>query len=93
MEVKGYGIVIPADWTPGRWDTLSVQDIISQLKTLNRDAFYRMAENVDIDLKLLTESGYEYNGLSRIAVIELEAFCPSDKFHNVKEFIGKPRLG
>lgn len=79
-EKKGYGIVIPADWTVGKWDTLTPQDIIEQLKALTCDAFYRMSRAVDLDLDLLETSGYEYDGLSEIAVIELEAFLNAENF-------------
>lgn len=86
-EKKGYGIVIPADWTVGKWDTLTPQDIIEQLKALTCDAFYRMSRAVDLDLDLLETSGYEYDGLSEIAVIELEAFLNAEKFQEVRECI------
>ena len=86
-EKKGYGIVIPADLTVGKWDTLTPQDIIEQLKALTCDAFYRMSRAVDLDLDLLETSGYEYDGLSEIAVIELEAFLNAEKFQEVRECI------
>lgn len=85
--MKGYGIVIPNDWVVGKWDALATEDIIAQLKALNRDAFYRMAEDVDIDLELLEASGYECDGLSEIAVMELEAFLNADKFQEVQNSI------
>ena len=38
---KGYGLVIPANWKAGKWDKLTTQEIVNQLRVLNHDAFYR----------------------------------------------------
>lgn len=84
---KGYGLVIPANWKPGKWDKLRAQEIVSQLKALNCDAFYRMAADVDIDLTLLEQSGYEYVGLSEVAQKELAAFVPKRKFSEVRKLL------
>lgn len=84
---KGYGLVIPANWKPGKWDKLRAQEIVSQLKALNCDAFYRMAADVDIDLTLLEQSGYEYVGLSEVTQKELEAFVPKRKFSEVRKLL------
>lgn len=69
---KGYGIVIPGDWSPSRFEGKSEADILKVMLQLDEDAFYRMAEAVDIDLDLLTRAGYEYEGLSTIALEELQ---------------------
>lgn len=86
---KGYGLVIPTDWKVGKWDQLTAQEIASQLKELNRDAFYRMAADVDIDLALLEQSGYEYEGLSEVAEKELEVFVPKRKFSEVRKLLSE----
>lgn len=86
---KGYGLVIPTDWKVGKWDKLTAQEIVNQLKVLNRDAFYRMAAAVDIDLALLEKSGYEYDGLSEVVEKELEAFVPKRKFSEVQKLLSE----
>lgn len=86
---KEYGLVIPPNWKPGKWDKSPVQEIVKKLKELNHAAFYRMAADVDIDLKLLEQSGYEYAGLSEVAVIELEAFMPKRKFTEVQKLLSE----
>lgn len=47
---KGYGIVIPIDWSHEKWAYSDAAEIITDLKRLTRDAFYRMAEDVKIDI-------------------------------------------
>lgn len=86
---KGYGLVIPTDWKVGKWNKLTAQEIVSQLKELNRDAFYRMAAAADIDLALLEQSGYVYDGLSEVAKKELEAFVPKRKFSEVRKLLSE----
>jgi len=44
---------------------------------LDKEAFYRMANDVELDLPLLENAGYEYQGLSSIALIELDNFSRS----------------
>lgn len=86
---KGYGLVIPANWKAGKWGKLTTQEIVNQLRVLNRDAFYRMAAAVDIDLALLEQSGYVYDGLSEVAKKELEAFVPKRKFSEVRKLLSE----
>lgn len=86
---KGYGLVIPANWKSGKWDKLTIQEIVNQLRVLNRDTFYRMAAAVDIDLALLAQSGYVYDGLSEVAKKELEAFVPKRKFSEVRKLLSE----
>ena len=86
---KGYGLVIPTDWKVGKWNKLTAQEIVSQLKESNRDAFYRMAAAADIDLALLEQSGYEYEGLSEVAEKELEAFVQKRKFSEVRKLLSE----
>ena len=88
-EKKGYGLIIPADFEVSKWEKETAQDILDQLRRLTNDAFYRMAEEVGIDLELLTESGYEFDGLSTIAVKELESCLSDDKFKEVTQYISK----
>ena len=88
-EKKGYGLIIPADFEVPKWAKETAQDILDQLRRLTNDAFYRMAEEVGIDLELLTESGYEFDGLSTIAVKELESCLSDDKFKEVTQYISK----
>lgn len=87
IDKKGYGIIVPQDYEPGKWDTTDAKDIIAQLKSLTDDAFYRMAQDIEIELDLLGESGYEFEGLSRLAINELEAFLSADKFQEVRDSI------
>lgn len=82
-------MIIPSDFEIGKWEKETAQNILDQLKRLTNDAFYRMAEDVRIDLDLLTESGYEFDGLSTIAVKELESCLPNDKLKEVKNLIQK----
>lgn len=86
-DKKGYGIVIPNEWESGRWDGLSANEILVQLKRLNQEAFYRMAADVDIDLALLEDADYDFDGISELAIIDLEAYLSEDKFLAVKELI------
>ena len=88
-EKKGYGLIIPADFEVSKWEKETAQNILDQLRRLTNDAFYRMAEEVGIDLELLTESGYEFDGLSTIAVKELESCLSDDKFKEVTQYISK----
>lgn len=73
-EKKGYGIVIPRDWEVEDIRKFSIDDFLEKLLRLDEDAFYRMAQEVGIDLGLLTQAGYEYQGLSQFAIIELGNF-------------------
>ncbi|MDE7413925.1 MAG: hypothetical protein K2N05_09100 [Muribaculaceae bacterium] len=88
-EKKGYGLIIPADFEVAKWEKETAQNILDQLKRLTKDAFYRMAEEVGINLELLTESGYEFDSLSTIAVKELESCISDDKFKEVTQYISK----
>lgn len=88
-EKKGYGLIIPADFEVSKWEKETAQNILGQLRRLTNDAFYRMAEEVGIDLELLTESGYEFDSLSTIAVKELESGISEDKFKEVTQYISK----
>ena len=88
-EKKGYGLIIPADFEVSKWEKETAQNILDQLRRLTNDAFYRMAEEVGIDLELLTESGYEFDGLSTIAVKEIESCLSDDKFKEVTQYISK----
>lgn len=72
-EKKGYGIVIPAEWKASDFNG-SLDDLFAQIVDLDIKAFYRMAESTDIDLELLKNAGYEYQGPSAIALYELENF-------------------
>lgn len=72
-EKKGYGIVIPADWKASDFNG-SLDDLFAQIVDLDIKAFYRMAESTDIDLELLKNAGYEYQGPSVIALYELDNF-------------------
>ena len=72
-EKKGYGIVIPADWTASDFNG-SLDDLFAQIVDLDIKAFYRMAESTDIDLELLKNAGYEYQVPSVIALYELDNF-------------------
>lgn len=83
-EKKGYGLIIPSDWGMNRWYLLSSQDVINQLSKLTCDTFYRMAEEVGIDIALLKESGYEFSGVSELSIIELEACLSKEKVDEIK---------
>lgn len=82
-------MIIPADFEVSKWEKETAQNILDQLRRLTNDAFYRMAEEVGIDLELLTESGYEFDGLSTIAVKEIESCLSDDKFKEVTQYISK----
>ena len=82
-------MIIPADFEVSKWEKETAQNILDQLRRLTNDAFYCMAEEVGIDLELLTESGYEFDGLSTIAVKELESCLSDDKFKEVTQYISK----
>lgn len=84
---KGYGLIIPKEWKAGKWNKLSAREILAQLKVLNHDAFYRMAEGAGIDIALLEMSGYDYDGVSELALIELGNFLSLEKFNEVKKII------
>lgn len=84
---KGYGLVIPENYNPGMWDKLATPEIIKQLKVLTREAFYRMAEDVKIDILLLKKSGYEYDGVSEIALMESQAYLSEEVFDKVKQLL------
>lgn len=77
-DKKGSGLIIPEDLSPESWINLTPQQILTELKDYNYEAFYRLAEDAGIDVDLLEKSGYEYNGLSGLALIELEAFVGID---------------
>ena len=78
-DKKGYGIVIPNDWDTKKIKKLSLEDFHEELMRLDKEAFYRMANEVELDLPLLKKAGYEYQGLSSIALIELDNFARSSK--------------
>lgn len=82
-------MIIPVDFEVAKWEIGTAQNILDQLKRLTNDAFYRMAEEVGINLELLTESGYEFDSLSTIAVKEFESCISDDKFKEVKQFISE----
>lgn len=86
-EKKGYGLIIPSDFEVGKWEKETAQNILDQLKKLTRDVFYRMAKEADIDLELLESAGYEFDGISEIAIIELEAYLSENKHQEVKDAI------
>ena len=67
IDKKGYGLIIPEDLVPERWECLTPQQMLSELKDYNVEAFYRMAVDAGIDVALLDKSGYEYDGLSELA--------------------------
>ena len=77
-DKKGYGIVIPKGLSASKWNKLTPEEILAQLKNLNKDAFFRMAEDAGVDLELLKSSGYEYDGISELALIELEVVIPKN---------------
>lgn len=87
-DKKGYGIVIPNDWDAKKIEKLSLEDFHEELMRLDKEAFYRMANEVELDLPLLENAGYEYQGLSSIALIELDNFArSSDTLHNYVKYI------
>ena len=88
-DKKGYGIVIPNEWETGRWDDISANEILVQLERLNQEAFYSMAADVDIDLAMLEDADYDYDGISELAVIELKAYLSEDRFREVRELLAE----
>jgi len=76
-DKKGYGIVIPNEWDSKEIEKFSLEDFHEELMRLDKEAFYRMANDVELDLPLLENAGYEYQGLSSIALIELDNFSRS----------------
>lgn len=88
-DKKEYGIVIPKGLSASKWNKLTPEEILALLKDLNKDAFYRMAEDADVDLVLLKSSGYEYSGISELALIELEVFLPKKKAESVRKLVGR----
>lgn len=86
-DKKGYGIVIPKDLSVGKWNRLKPEEILAQLKELNKGAFYSLAKDAEVDLELLKSSGYEYGGISELALIELEAVLPKKKADSVRELV------
>ena len=88
-DKKGYGIVIPNEWETGRWDDISANEILVQLERLNQEAIYSMAADVDIDLAMLEEADYDYDGISELAVIELKAYLSEDRFREVRELLAE----
>lgn len=87
-DKKGYGIFIPNDWDTKKIEKLSLEDFHEELMRLDKEAFYRMANEVELDLPLLEKAGYEYQGLSSIALIELDNFArSSDTLRNYEKYI------
>ena len=87
-DKKGYGIVIPNEWETKKVEKLSLEDFHEELMRLDKEAFYRMANEVELDLPLLENAGYEYQGLSSIALIELDNFArSSDTLRNYEKYI------
>ena len=58
-DKKGYGIFIPNDWDTKKIEKLSLEDFHEELMRLDKEAFYRMAKEVELDLPLLENAGYE----------------------------------
>lgn len=88
-DKKGYGLIIPEDLVPESWEGLTPQQMLSELKDYNVEAFYHMAEDSGIDVALLDKSGYEYDGLSQLALMELEAFQGAATARQVKDLLTK----
>ena len=88
-DKKGYGIVIPNEWETGRWDDISANAILVQLERLNQKAFYSMAADIDIDLAMLEDADYDYDGISELAVIELKAYLSENRFREVRELLAE----
>ena len=88
-DKKGYGLIIPEDLAPESWEGLTPQHLLSELKDYNVEAFYHMAEDSGIDVALLDKSGYEYDGISQLALMELEAFQGEDTARQIKELLTK----
>ena len=72
-EKKGYGIVIPAEWKASDFNG-SLDDLFAWIVELDKKAFYRLADAGGIDLELLERAGYEYEGLSFVALNEFENY-------------------
>lgn len=88
-DKKGYGIVIPNDLSFEKWNKLTPEEILARLKGLNKEAFYRMAKDAGVDVALLDKSGYEYDGISELSIIEAESFLPQDKYEELRSLINK----
>jgi len=87
-DKKGYGIVIPCEWESKEIEKFSLEEFFAELMRLDKEAFYRIANEVELDLPLLENAGYEYQGLSSIALIELDNFaCSSDTLRNYVKYI------
>lgn len=89
IDKKGYGLIILEDLTPESWEGLTPQQMLSELKDYNVEAFYRMAVDAGIDVALLDKSGYDYDGFSQLALMELEAFKGEETARQVKELLTK----
>lgn len=89
IDKKGYGLIIMEDLAPESWEGLTPQQMLSELKDYNVEAFYHMAEDSGIDVALLDKSGYEYDGFSQLALMELEAFKGEEAARQVKELLTK----
>ena len=88
-DKKGYGIVISKGLPVSKWNKLTPEEILAQPKELNKDAFYRIAEDAGVDLELLKSSVYEYGRISELALIELEVFPPKKKAESVRKLVGR----
>lgn len=87
-DKKGYGIVIPCEWDSKEIEKLSLEEFFQEVMRLDKEAFYRMANEVELDLPLLASAGYEYQGLSSIALIELDNIArSSDTLRNYVRYI------
>ena len=89
IDKKGYGLIIPEDLAPESWEGQTPQQMLTELKDYNVEAFYRMAEDAGIEVALLDKSGYEYDGLSQLALMELEAFQGAATARQVKDLLTK----
>ena len=74
---------------PDSWEGLTPQQMLTELMDYNVEASYRMAEDAGADVALLDKSGYEYDVLSQLALMELEAFKGADTARQVKELLTK----
>ena len=63
--------------------------MLTELKDYNVEAFYRMAEDAGIDVALLDKSGYVYDGLSQLVLMELEVFQGEETARQIKELLTK----
>lgn len=66
-RTKGYGIVIPEDFTIAENGKIDIDEFYPRLVELDREAFYRMAKVIGLDLDLLNRADYHYEGLSMTA--------------------------